>query len=197
MTGSDRRIALRERLLFLKQFVTSPRYLGSITPSSTYLVRRLLGLADVATAREIVELGPGTGPFSAGLLKQMPRDGRLLCIERDPALAGHLQERFNDPRLTVVTGDAADLARHLAEQKMSPQVPIIVSGLPFTSLPEEVRARILDAITAALRPDGDFLLYQYSPAIRKRLRRHFGSVETVWELRNIPPGLCFRCRSPR
>jgi phospholipid N-methyltransferase len=184
----------RERLLFFRQFLTSPRYLGSITPSSAYLVRTLLSLSDVAAARAVVELGPGTGPFTASLLERMPANGRLLCVERDPALAGHLADRFPDSRLTVVTGDAADLNRHLADNSMDPQVPVIVSGLPFTSLPEDVRARILRAIETALRPDGDFLLYQYSPAMRSRLRRQFRLVESRWELRNIPPAICVRCR---
>jgi phospholipid N-methyltransferase len=194
---SEHRRPLAERLLFLREFITSPRHLGSITPSSRYLVRTLIGLAGVTAAHEAVELGPGTGPFTVGLLHAMPAGSRLLCIERDPALAEHLRARLTDPRLTVVTGDAADLGRYLEEQGMGAQVPLIVSGLPFTSLPEAVRSRILDAITSSLRPDGDFLLYQYSPAMRARLRRHFQSVETVWELRNLPPALCFRCRLPQ
>lgn len=186
--------AIGERLLFLKRFVTSPRYLGSVTPSSEYLVRRLVSLANVTSAREVVELGPGTGPFTAGLLERMPADGRLLCIERDHQLAEHLRSRFTDPRLALVNGDAGEMPRHLAEQGFGQEVPLIVSGLPFTSLPDDLRERILSAIVASLAPDGDFLLYQYSYAMRKHLREHFQTVESRWELRNIPPAVCLRCR---
>jgi phosphatidylethanolamine/phosphatidyl-N-methylethanolamine N-methyltransferase len=192
MTARDK--TLRERILFLKQFVASPATMGSVTPSSSYLVRALLGLTDVSRVGEIVELGPGTGPFTAGLLAQMPRDGRLLCVERDPALAEHLKERFNDPRLIVATADARDLSRLLEEHGFKQQVPLIVSGLPFTSLPRDVREGIMDAIVASLLPAGDFLLYQYSFAMRGFLRQYFRHVDSRWEVRNVPPAVCMRCR---
>ncbi|GAC1471455.1 MAG: rRNA adenine N-6-methyltransferase family protein [Chloroflexota bacterium] len=182
-----------ERLLFLKQFLASPRYMGSVTPSSSYLVNTLFSLADVPSAREIVELGPGTGPFTAGLLTRMPADGRLMCVERDPDLADHLRSRFTDARLIVVTGDAQELAGLLPEHGFGARVPLIVSGLPFTSLPDAVRDAIMRAIVSSLDPQGDFLLYQYSYAMRARLRERFTRVESRWEVRNIPPAVCMRC----
>jgi phospholipid N-methyltransferase len=167
--------------------------MGSITPSSRHLVAALVRLSNIASARTVVELGPGTGPFTAGLLTGMRPDARLLCVERDPALADHLRARFADPRLTVLTGDARDLERHLADEGIAGRVPLIVSGLPFTSLPAEVRHGILASVTHCLAPDGLFLLYQYSPAMRSLLRRYFRRVESRWELRNIPPALVMRC----
>jgi phospholipid N-methyltransferase len=187
------RKSVNARLLFLKQFLSSPRYLGSITPSSHYLVQRLVGLSHISQSKQVVELGPGTGPFTTGLLSHLPRDGRLLCIERDAELADHLRLRFNDERLAVVAGDAQDLRRHLREHQFASQVPLIVSGLPFTSLPVEVREAILLGIVESLRRDGEFLLYQYSYAMRNHLRRHFRTIESEWEVRNIPPAVCMRC----
>ncbi|MGI8827702.1 MAG: class I SAM-dependent methyltransferase [Chloroflexota bacterium] len=182
-----------ERLLFIRRALVAPRYLGSITPSSHYLVDTLLRLCPVSAARAVVELGPGTGPFTQGLLGRMPADGRLLCIERDPALAHHLRTRFVDPRLAVVTGDAQSLDRHLADHGLDGEVPLIVSGLPFTSLPAEMRESILATIERCLTPDGCFLLYQYSNAMRRHLRRHFRQVTSRREVRNIPPAVCIRC----
>ncbi len=192
--GAPGRRAIDERLLFFKQFVVSPRYLGSITPSSHFLVERLIGLANVSGAREVVELGPGTGPFTAGLLSKMPGDSRLLTVERDVDLANHLRARLVDGRLKVLAADAQNLPQLLEENGFDSRVPIIVSGLPFTSLPEGVRERIMRAIVSSLTPDGDFLLYQYSPLMRAQLRRHFHQIESHWEIRNIPPAICMRCR---
>lgn len=182
-----------ERWLFVRRFVAAPRYMGSITPSSRYLVRALIRLADISSARVVVELGPGTGPFTAGLLAGLPEEGRLLCIERDPHLAEHLRRRLPDSRLTVVTGDARTLQQTLGDSGLGGQVPLIVSGLPFTSLPAADREAILTAVTRCLTPDGRFLLYQYSQAMRPHLCRHFRRVESRWELRNIPPAVCIRC----
>lgn len=183
----------RERWLFLRRLLAAPRYVGSITPSSRYLVESLLDGTHIAVPRTVIELGPGTGPFTAGLLARLPADGRLLCIERDRRMADHLRRRFTDPRLHVVAGDAQDMERHLADLNLDSRVSLIVSGLPFTSLPTDVREAILAAIVRTLAPDGQFLLYQYSTAIRSLLRKYFSVVESHWELRNIPPAVCMRC----
>src|SRR5437588_478992 len=121
------RKAGNERLLFLLRALQSPRYLGSITPSSRYLASALVHFSNASTAKTVVELGPGTGPFTAALLARMPADSRLLSIERDPQLADHLRARFDDPRLIVVTGDAQELERHLSDHGLETAVPLIVS----------------------------------------------------------------------
>lgn len=182
-----------ERWLFLRQLLAAPRYVGSVTPSSRYLVDALMRLYDVSGVRSAVELGPGTGPFTAGLLARLPADGRLLCIERDPRFVHHLRDRFDDARLSLVSADAQDLEQLLADHGMGPRVSLIVSGLPFTSLPADVRESILAAVTRCLSHDGAFLLYQYSPAMRPHLLRHFSRVDSQWEVRNIPPAVCLRC----
>jgi phospholipid N-methyltransferase len=191
---SDESRAQESRLLFLKRFLRAPRYLGSITPSSHFLVDRLIGLTDLSDVREAVELGPGTGPFTAGLLKGMRSDARLLCIERDHTLAEHLRQRFQDERLIVIRGEAQALQEYLESHGFGSSVPLIVSGLPFTSLPEESRDEILTAIRNSLAVEGDFLLYQYSYAMRGRLRKYFRVVESTWEIRNLPPAVCMKCR---
>ena len=93
-----------------------------------------------------------------------------------------------------VAGDAQEMDRHLREAGFPQVVPLVVSGLPFTSLPSQVRDAILLAVTRALRTDGQFLLYQYSYAMRGELRKRFSSIESQWEWRNIPPAVCMRCR---
>lgn len=185
-----------ERFLFALRWLRSPRHLGSITPSSRFLAQTLLGLAGEPFPSFAVELGPGTGPLTRGILDRLNPDGRLLAIERDPQLAAHLRRRFPDHRLTVVTGDAQDLQRHLYAAGFPRQIPLIVSGLPFSSLPPGVGEEILNEVTRALLPDGRLLLYQYSTFRVGMLQRHFGRVQTTWEIRNIPPAVCMRCMEP-
>ncbi len=185
----------QEQFLFLRRAIASPRHLGSITPSSRFLVRTLLDLGDVGAATFIVELGPGTGPFTGELLRRMAPGARLLCIERDPLFARHLRDRWRDPRLTIVQGDAQHLRQFLQEYGFAaPQ--LVVSGLPFTSLPSPVRDGILETVARALAPGGKFLLYQYSHAVFPHIRRYFGSVTSRWEVRNVPPAACIVCLPP-
>jgi 16S rRNA (adenine1518-N6/adenine1519-N6)-dimethyltransferase len=58
----------------------------------------------------VIEIGPGRGALTARLL---PRTERLIAIEIDPFLAGHLRAKYPDPRLEVVEADvlATDLGQ--------------------------------------------------------------------------------------
>lgn len=52
------------------------------------------------TGLSILEIGPGTGLATRDLLTLDPQ--RLVAVEADPALAAHLAETIDDPRLHVV-----------------------------------------------------------------------------------------------
>ena len=182
--------AVAERARFLRSFVTHPRQVGAILPTSQRTVRTMLDLAPVQRAGLVVELGAGTGPYTGELLRRLPPDGRLLAFEIDPELAAGLRARFPDPRLQVITDSAELLERHLAGRR--PEV--IVSALPFTSLPTEVRHGALGAARRALAEDGVMLVLQYSLLVQRDLKRLFGSVERHVSPLNVPPAMLFVCR---
>ncbi|MGO9255772.1 MAG: 16S rRNA (adenine(1518)-N(6)/adenine(1519)-N(6))-dimethyltransferase RsmA [Bryobacteraceae bacterium] len=59
----------------------------------------------------VIEIGPGRGALTAKLLE---RASRVIAIELDPYLAGHLRSKFQgEPRLEIVEADvlATDLAQ--------------------------------------------------------------------------------------
>jgi len=179
-----------ERTRFLRSFVTHPRQVGAILPTSQRTVRTMLDLAPIERAELVVELGAGTGPYTGEILRRLPSGGRLLAFEIDPDLATGLAARFGDPRLQVVTDSAERLELHLAGRR--PEV--IVSALPFTSLPAPVRHGALGAARRALADDGTMLVLQYSLLVQRDLRKLFGSVERHVSPLNVPPAMLFVCR---
>ena len=180
---------LTERLRFLRAFASNPRQVGAILPTSRQAVRDMLDLGDVPGARLVVELGAGTGSQTAEILARMGPDARLIALEIDPGLAKVLKERFDDPRLEVVVDSAENLQRHLGEDKAD----VLVCALPFTSLEPALRRRILDAMPAALAPDGVATIIQYSPFIQSELRKRFPSVRRRISPLNVPPAFLFAC----
>jgi len=58
-------------LLFSRNFLKHPRMLGSVIPSSRFLVNRLLRQVDWSRARTIVEYGPGVGTITSHLLRRL------------------------------------------------------------------------------------------------------------------------------
>ena len=181
-----------ERALFLRSFVAHPRTVGAVLPTSRRAVRDMLDLAPIPAADQLVELGAGTGVYTAELLDRMSPDASLLAFEIDTRMATQLAERIQDPRLRVVNESAEALEATLAGRPAD----AIVSGLPFTSLPVGARDAILDAAKRALAPDGTMLVLQYSPLIQGELERRFGSVRRRISPLNVPPAFLFACSRP-
>lgn len=181
------------RWLFASNFFKHPTMLGSIIPSSRFLVDRLLGPVDWSRARVVVEYGPGVGTVTRALLKRMPADGRLLAIELNADFADYLRREIRDPRLTVVQGSAADLGDEL-DRLGWPAADYAVSGIPFSTMPEDIRDSILRVTLEHLRPDGEFLVFQFSDRVRRHLERTFPEVKREFELLNFLPAHCYRCR---
>ncbi len=63
----------------------------------------------------------------------------------------------------------------------------MLSGLPFSTLPEGVGPRIAAATARVIRPGGAFLTYQFSKAARNLTARYFDRVDDGFELLNILP----------
>src|SRR5262245_34553599 len=91
-----------ETLLFAKNFLQHPKMLGSLIPSSRFLIGRLLAKVDWSRARTIVEYGPGVGTITAHILARMAPQARLLVLEMNEDFVRYLARTFPDPRLHVV-----------------------------------------------------------------------------------------------
>lgn len=180
---------IQERIRFFRSFLADPRAVGAILPTSRRAVRDMLDMADVDQARVVVELGAGTGVYTEEVLKRLRPDARFLAFEVDPNLVSTLSERFDDSRLEVIGGSAENVERYLGGEK----VDVVVSGIPFTSLPGPVKKNIFEEITRILAPDGAMVAIQYSMMVQKDLRRFFASVRRRFSPVNVPPAFLFRC----
>ncbi len=183
---------LLERVQFLRAFLLHPRQVGAVLPTSQRAVSDMLDLAPVASARLVVELGAGTGSHTAPLLARMAPDARLIAFEIDPALAEGLRTKLADPRLRVVAGSAEDVEAELAGERPE----LVVSALPFTSLPSGLGRVILERTAGVLAPGGVLLVLQYSPLLVPELNRLFASVRRRICLLNVPPAFLFACTEP-
>ncbi len=179
-----------ERLAFLQAFLRSPQQVASVIPSSRFLERRLVALAGIAHARLVVELGPGTGGTTRALLAALPADAALLCIELEPRFAALLRSE-RDARLIVHEGSAEDLHAILAQHDLAAP-DAVISGIPFSTIPEPVGDRIIRAVHASLAPGGRFVAYQVRGKVAELARPVFGAPDVTVELRNIPPARVFR-----
>jgi phospholipid N-methyltransferase len=163
---------------------------GALLPTSKRAVSDMLDLAAVPEAGLIVEFGAGSGVYTHELLRRMGPDARLIAFEVDPSLVARIAAETDDPRLQLVAGSAEDVEQYLDG---GTEVDILVSALPFTSLPGAVRQRVLDLSPKILAASGVMLVLQYSPFIQRELNRRFANVERRISPINVPPAFLFRC----
>jgi phospholipid N-methyltransferase len=182
-----------DALLFFRNFFRHPRMLGSIIPSSRFLIKQLLQPVDWEQARVIVEYGPGVGGITAEILRRMRPDARLVAIEMNPEFVSFLRRTLVDERLNVVEASAADVKEIL--QKLGlPKADYIISGIPLGSMPAAVREPILRNTRDALAASGSFLVFQFTTRVLPDLYRFFHYVKRKFEPLNILPAHLFFCQ---
>jgi len=168
---------------FMLLALCRPSTVGAILPSSRRLAETMARAA--SGAQELVELGAGTGAITAALRRRHP-DVPLLAVELEPVLARQLRERFPTVQVHAAAADEV-----LADAGGLPDRTVLVSSLPFRSLPPWLRLRSSLAIERFLagRPGRRLVQYSYLPREPFQLRHaeqlRWRRLAAVWG--NAPP----------
>lgn len=170
---------------FFQAFMKSPRVVASVVPSSGFLKRRIVQAARLPEAGVVVELGAGTGGTTRALLEGMSSDSRLIAIERTSEFVPGLEE-ITDPRFELVHGCASTIGEELARRGYD-GADVVVSGIPFSTMPKGLSADIVEAVNEALRPGGRFVAYQFSDRVADYTRPVMGRPRVQHEILNVPP----------
>ena len=182
----------KEGELFFRQWLRSPKSMGSVIPSSRALATVIADAVVWKPGQYVVELGGGTGAITQGLIARgIPRD-KLVVIELDESLYDWLSAHL--PGSLVVRGDATKLDRILLDRGIT-DVSTVISGLPMVGMPFAFQKAIVEQGLAALGADGTMLQYSYSPISPVPARKLGIKAEIVrYVLWNFPPAVIWRYR---
>ncbi len=181
-----------QSLLFALNFFLHPSMLGSLVPSSRFVIHDVMAQVDWDRARVVVEYGPGVGTITRAALQRLHPEATLVAIEMNCDFVQLLEEEIRDPRVRVVHGSALNIRKVLAELDL-PSADYIISGIPFTNMPASARRNIVRESRAALatgRRYGGVPVHPYVlPYLESQFR--FGAAGfSVW---NILPTHTFYC----
>jgi phosphatidylethanolamine/phosphatidyl-N-methylethanolamine N-methyltransferase len=181
------------RLHFLRESIRNLRSTGSVAPSSRFLCRAIVSQIHPESAKVVVELGPGDGAITQFILDRLRPDARLIIFEINEVFVQKIRSTFYDSRLTVIHDSAENMGHHFSSENIT-SVDYIISGIPFTTLPEFLTESITKTCHKWLRPEGKFIQFHYSPLLLAFYRRIFGNVSVQVVPLNIPPAIVISCK---
>jgi phosphatidylethanolamine/phosphatidyl-N-methylethanolamine N-methyltransferase len=173
--------------LILWHYVSHPRRVGAVAPSSGWLARAMAWWVEVPPKGWVIELGAGTGAVTEALLARGVPPEQLLAIETMPRLVELLRRRF--PHIRLVEGDARHLRSlirsHLGEDTT---VAAVVSSLPLRAFSRADRARVVSEIHALLPVGGRWIQFRYRLRYESALHwEGFRLKQSTVVWRNLPP----------
>lgn len=176
---------------FISEVLKSTGTIGALSPSSSFLAKKMLEPITFDIAKCIVEFGPGTGVFTKKLLENMTSDAILLAFEINPTFIAELQ-KIEDKRLIVINDSAEKIEEYLTKHNQT-SADYIVSSLPFAMIPDTVVHNILTNSDSSLSNEGKYIQFQYSLNAKKKLESYFSKVDINFTLLNLPPAFIYVC----
>jgi phospholipid N-methyltransferase len=119
----------------------------------------------------------------------MPPDARLLAIERTAEFVERLRG-LDDDRFEVVNGCASTIREKLRERGLQ-GADAVVSGIPFSTLPEHLAGTIVSSVADSLAPGGRFVACQVVATVTRYMNPLLGTPAVGFELLNMPPTRVF------
>lgn len=162
---------------------------ASVTPSSKFLVNRVVKAMDLRGCRVVVEYGAAEGVITRKILEGLAPSSTLVAFELNDKLFSGLS-RIEDPRLKTIHQDVRQADKALKEIGVG-QADVVVSGIPFAFLSTQGRHDLLTKTAGLLKPGGRFVAYQVTTHLIPLLKEHFKRVDVQFELRNLPPHFVF------
>lgn len=178
-------------LPFLLSWIRNPLRVAAVAPSGT-AVATLMTQEITAKTGPVIELGPGTGPFTYALLERGVREQDLTLVECASDFVRLLHARF--PHARVFWMDATWLEKY----RLFENAPAgaVVSGLGLLTMPPHKVVAILSGAFGYLRPEGAFYQITYGPRcpIADSILDDLDLQATCigHTLRNVPPASVYR-----
>ncbi|MEM9835322.1 MAG: methyltransferase domain-containing protein [Bacteroidota bacterium] len=173
---------------FFREALKSFRSTGAIASSSPALVKRLVAPIPHLGNLRIVELGPGDGCVTRALLARLGPEAEVHAFEINPTFIDKMKS-IHDTRLRVIPEGAQEMDRYFLPQS----IDFIVSSLPLSMIPQDVKEQILISSQTILKPEGQFLQYQYALQDYGLLKGYFNDVSVRFTMANLPPAFIYIC----
>ena len=180
-----------KNIQFIKESLKNLKEVGTLLPSSKFVVSKMIEPINFKNDILILELGPGTGVITKEILKKMTSKSKLFCFETNKAFQDELKQKFKD-EITLINDSAANMKFHLNKYKIT-KVDYIISSVPLVTLQRETTNKILATSAEVLGQKKRFVQLQYSKLLDKRLEQYFNQIDIKFTPKNYIPAFIYTC----
>lgn len=173
--------------IFVSEFFKHPIQISTAFPVQPSLAEKMARV--VGGKKIIAEFGSGTGAITKYLIKRLPEEGQLFCMEINPEFCRELG-KIQDQRVQIIN----DCAQKLYDYAEKGSIEGIVCSVPLSLMGREKREELIK--TAAESPL--FVPMQcWLPTLTGTLESYFRSVNCKFVPNHIPPSWYYICRNNR
>jgi len=180
-----------KNIQFIKESLKSIKEVGTVFPSSKFVVATMIEPINFEKDISILEFGSGTGVITKEILKNMTVRSKLICFETNESFQKELKQKF-DEKITLINDSAENMKLHLNKLKIT-KVDYIISSIPLVTLPKKITNNILLTSSEILGKDKKFVQLQYSKMMDKRLKKYFNQIDIKFTPKNYIPAFIYTC----
>lgn len=201
-------------LAFISQSIVRFRHTGAVAPSGVRLAREMTrAVRNHEGPQRVLEVGPGTGPFTRRILETLEPGDTFDLVEINPIFCRKLETemlgsfRHRNPGIPVRLHEAP-----IESAELTGGYDHVVCGLPFNNFPPPLVRGIFRRMLDLLAPEGDLTYFEYAGVraikapvatseARRHMRRHQAharvlarrySAERTVVPGNLPPAVAIR-----
>ncbi len=169
----------------MSYYLEAKKSLGQNFLKNKHIIDKIAEAGEISDNDIVIEIGPGTGELTAGLLEQIKKvkGARLIAIEKDNRAIPILEKRFVDEvhngQLTIVEGDflEMDIKRFLEKNLVGKKTKNNTSYKIIANIPYYITGAIIrKSLEAKQKPSRLVLLVQKEVAERIVARNGKGSI---------------------
>ncbi len=161
---------------------------GSLFRSSKFLAEKLTDSLSSEKSMTIVELGAGDGVITKQILAKANTNSKLFSYEINETFLPKLNA-IKDERLKVLNSCVSKIKTDFEKG----EIDMIISSLPLTNIDYLFKKELMNDVKVVLKPEGQFVQYQYSINDKNLLKNNFAQFTTNFCLLNLPPAFIYTC----
>ena len=180
---------------FFKESLKNLKEVGTIFPSSKFVVEKMVAPIIFDKKLTILELGSGSGVITKELLEKMSCDSQLICFETNKKFYQELK-KINDKKMVLINKSAEKMKLYLDEFEIE-KVNYIVSSVPLVSLPKEIANKILSVSVEILGTSGKLIQLQYTKLLDKKLKSYYNQIDIQFTPKYYLPAFIYTCHNQK